>query len=198
MIPDKITDPFIYLRLRGTSTDNTPWDNQNYSDETYQWARSRSEDPSIPGVRVNPNDNSSWEYMGNRDWTEYFLNDYTVSQNHNISLGGRTKKVTYYLSAGYDRQRGVLKIADDHFDRYMVCGKVNFTPKEWITVGNNTAFRLSERVKPSGLSIQEFYDFHPSDFDKTQKALDPFDEEFDWKAMEEGPDLDDPQEMMQE
>jgi len=33
VLPNKITDPYIYLRLRETSTDNTPWDNQNYSDE---------------------------------------------------------------------------------------------------------------------------------------------------------------------
>ena len=34
VLPNKVTDPYIYLRVLETSTDNTPWDNVNYSDET--------------------------------------------------------------------------------------------------------------------------------------------------------------------
>ena len=76
ILPNKITDPYIYMRLLETSTDNTPWDNVNYSDESYQWARERSDDPDgTTGVRVNPNDASSWEYMGNRNWADYFMSE---------------------------------------------------------------------------------------------------------------------------
>ena len=166
VIPDKVTDPYIYLRWRETSTDNTPWDNQNYSDERYQWARERSDDPSIPGVRVNPNDPTSWEYMGNQDWTEYFLSESTFSQNHNLALSGGSENANYYLSAGYDSQTGALKIADDKFDRYMFRAKVNYTPNEWLTIGNNTSYTASQRLKPSNLSLWELYNFHPTDFDK--------------------------------
>ena len=165
VLPDKITDPYIYLRIRETSTDNTPWDNQNYSDETYQWARERSNDPSVPGVRINPNDESLWEYMGNRDWTQYFLDDATFSQNHQLALSGASQNANYYLSGGYNRQNGVLKIADDFFDRYTLRTKVNYSPREWFTVGNNTYITTTERELPSHFDLWTLYNFHPTEWD---------------------------------
>ncbi|MEZ5039455.1 MAG: TonB-dependent receptor [Saprospiraceae bacterium] len=166
ILPEKITDPYIYLRLRETSTDNTPWDNQNYSDDTYAWAKERSENPSVAGVRVNPNDPSSWEYMGDRDWTQYFMNNYTSSQNHHININGKSNSTSYLLSGSYNRQNGVLSVADDYFDRYTLRGKVNFKVNDWLTVGNNTYLTLTERENPSYFSLWDLYNFHPTDFDK--------------------------------
>ncbi len=166
VLPDKVTDPYIFSRLLETSTDNTPWDNVNYSDEFYRWAKERSDDPSLPGVRLNPNDETQWEYMGNRDWTEYFLNDYSFSQNHQLSIGGAGEKTSYYLSGNYNRQNGALKIADDFFDRYGVRSKIDFKPFKWLTVGNNTFLASTKREKPTSLSIWDLYNFFPTEWDK--------------------------------
>src|SRR5690606_6684237 len=64
VLPAMITDPYVFSRLLETSTDNTPWDNVNYNDQFYEYARQRSDDPGIPGVRLNPSDETLWEYMG--------------------------------------------------------------------------------------------------------------------------------------
>jgi len=166
VLPDKITDPYIYMRLLETSTNNTPWDNVNYSDEAYLWAKQRSEDPSIDAVRVNPNDATSWEYMGNRDWTHYFMDSYTFSQKHHFSVNGQSEKAQYYLSASYDDQNGVLKISEDDFKRYNIRTKVDFQVNNWLNLGNNTLISLSERTTPSYLSIWDLYNFFPTDVDK--------------------------------
>lgn len=166
VLPDKITDPYTYLRLQETSTDNTPWDNMNFSDETYKWAKERSENPSIPGVRINPNDASLWEYMGNRDWTNYYLEDYTMSQLHHLSIDGRTEKTRFYLSTAYDDQKGALKIAKDNFKRINVRSKVDYTANKWLKVGNNTLLSLTQRDKPTHLAMRDLYNFHPTDWDK--------------------------------
>lgn len=175
VLPNKVSDPYIYLRWRETSTDNTPWDNQNYSDQTYQYAIDRSNDPSIPGVRVNPADESTWEYMGNRDWTNYFLEDYTVSNNHQLAISGATDKVDYYLSGSYSRENGVITVADDYFDRFTVRSKINFRPVNWFQIGNNTAIATTERVTSSyftSLSNSSFfdmrtiYDLHPTGWNR--------------------------------
>ena len=166
VLPDKVTDPYIYLRIRETSTDNTPWDNQNYSDETYAWAKERSDNPNSPGVRINPNDATVWEYMGDRDWTRYFMNNYTDAQNHHITINGKSNATSYLLSGSYNRQNGVLSLADDYFDRYTLRGKVNFQVNDWITVGNNTYLTLTERENPSYFSLWDLFNFHPTDWDK--------------------------------
>lgn len=163
--PNKVTDPYIYSRLLELSTDNTPWDNVNYSDQYYEYAKQRSDDPSIPGVRVNPSDASLWEYMGGRDWTNYFLKDNTVSNNHQISVSGGQENVNYLLSASYSNENGVLKIADDYFDRYTVRSKVNFTPTSWLTIGNNTYLTTTERKQPSQFNLGTIYDLFPTSWD---------------------------------
>ncbi|MEQ9440126.1 MAG: TonB-dependent receptor [Cyclobacteriaceae bacterium] len=177
VLPDKVTDPYIFSRLLETSTDNTPWDNVNYSDQYYDYARQRSNDPSVPGVRVNPTDDAAWEYMGNRDWTRYFMSDVTFSQQHALSIAGSSEKMQYYLSGAYNRQNGVIKIADDYFDRYNLRSKVNYQPAKWLSLGNNTYLVNTQRKTPSYLmevdgnnnpyfSINQLYDFFPTYWDK--------------------------------
>jgi len=167
VLPDKTNDPYIYLRLQDLSTDNTPWNNFNPTDETYAWAKERSDNPEgTEGVRLNPRDETSWEYMGNRDWTPYFLSDYTFSQKHNIQVDGRTEKVRYYLSGAYDNENGALAIAEDLFNRYSIRSKVFYDPFEWLTVGNNTLFTMTERNEPSYLSIWDLYNIAPTAWDK--------------------------------
>lgn len=167
VLPNKITDPYIYMRMLEISTDNTPWDYVNYSAEEYAWAKERSDNPSgSDPVRLNPNDNSLYQYMGNRDWTKYFLDNYTFSQRHNISAAGRSGNTSYYLSGAYDVQNGALRIAEDKFDRYAFRGKLSFKPYKWLSISNNTAFSVTERLKPYHLSISQLYDLFPTSWDK--------------------------------
>jgi len=167
ILPNKVTDPYIYMRTLETSTDNTPWDYVNYTPEQYAWAKQRSDNPSSSDpVRVNPNDATLWEYMGDRDWTKYFLDNPTVSQRHNLSLSGKSGTTTYYLSGAYDLQNGAIKLAEDKFDRYSFRGKVNFKPYKWLTIGNNTSFAITERTKPNFLSIPNMFNLFPTSWDK--------------------------------
>lgn len=163
IIGDKITDPYIYLRLKETSTDNTPWDNFNFTDEQYAWAKQRSENPSVEGVRMDPTDPSRWAYMGNQDWTEQFLVS-TQSQQHQLALSGRNKHAQYYFSGSYNNTNGALDIADDYFDRYTLRSKVNFQLSDRLSIGNNTYITLTDRTHPSYLDIFNLYNFEPTDY----------------------------------
>jgi TonB-linked SusC/RagA family outer membrane protein len=167
ILPNKITDPYIYMRLQETSTDNTPWDYVNYTAEQYQWAKERSDDPnSSAPVRLNPNDNTQWQYMGNRDWTKYYLDNPTVSQRQNLSLSGKAGNTSYYLSGSYDSQNGALKLAKDKFDRYAFRGKINFKPYKWLSIGNNTSVAFTDRVKPFYMDLQNLFNLTPTSWDK--------------------------------
>ena len=167
ILPEKITDPYIYARLQELSSDNTPWDYINYSDEFYAWAKERSDNPEgTDGVRVNPQNPNQWQYLGNRDWTNYFLSDYTMSQKHHLQVDGRTAKTSYYLSGSYDDENGALTIADDFFKRYSFRSKVDYKPFKWLNVGNNTFFSATQRNSPYYLSIGDIYNLEPTTWDK--------------------------------
>jgi TonB-linked SusC/RagA family outer membrane protein len=103
--------------------------------------------------------------MGARDWTPYFLSDYTFSQKHSLQLNGKTEKARFYLSAAYDTENGAIKIAEDVFNRYNIRSKVDYDVFSWLTLGNNTLFSMTERKEPSYLSITDLYDVAPTSWD---------------------------------
>lgn len=165
VLSERTTDPYIFLRVKETSTDNTPWDNQNFSDETYEWARQRSDDPeSAPAVR-QVNGTGPWEYMGNRDWVDYFMGENSFSQDHNLSISGRSENADYYLAGGFNRTNGALSVADDYFDRYNLRAKVNFQVNDWLTIGNNSFLSNTLTQRPSYLDIFELFNLDPVSWD---------------------------------
>jgi TonB-linked SusC/RagA family outer membrane protein len=167
VLPNKVTDPYIYMRTLETATDNTPWDYVNYTPTQYAWARERSDNPSSSGpVRIDPEDNALWAYMGNRDWTKYYLDNPTLSVRHNVNLSGKSGNTGYYISGAYDSQNGALKVADDKYERYSIRSKLAFTPYKWLTFGNNTQISLTNRVTPSQLSMEDLFNLFPTSWDR--------------------------------
>lgn len=172
VLPNKETDPYIYMRLQDKSTSATPWDYISYTADEYEWARQRSDNPnSTPAVREDPNNPGTWDYMGNRDWIGYFLSDYGMSNNNVLNISGGSEKTSYYLSGSYDRQTGVLQVAPDHYDRYGVRSRVDYRPYSWLNISNNTNYTRSNRTMPSQWSwgdnaMQAFYYLEPMAMDK--------------------------------
>lgn len=168
IVPRKVSDPYVYMRWQENSSDATPWDYINYSDDMYAWARQRSDDPDgSPAVRLDPSNPSQWQYMGNRDWSTYFLNDYGLSSNNTLSLNGSSGRSRYYLSGSLDDQQGALQIDDDHFERWSVRSNVEFDLSRFVTLGNRTTLTRSTRNAPSYLSgdasaMQSFYLLAPT------------------------------------
>ena len=172
VIPEKVTDPYVYMRWQENSSDATPWDYINYSDDMYAWARDRSDNPSsTEAVRVNPNNASQWQYMGNRDWSEYFLSDYGMSSNNTLSLSGSTANTNYYLSGSMDNQDGALQIDDDNFERLGIRSNVEYRLNQFFNITNLTQMTQSSRNAPSYLSgesssMQSFYLLAPTSWHK--------------------------------
>lgn len=167
VVPNKTTDPYIYLAVQKLAEDNTPWSGVGTSAERLEWARERSDDPNgTVGVRESASAPGLWEYMGNQDWTDYFLSNNTYSQNHNLSFAGGSEKVSYYLSASHNKHNGSLKIADDYFGRTGLRSKINVQLTDWLSLGNNTSYLISKRKNPSYINLQTLYNFAPTDWDK--------------------------------
>ncbi|MFT3749879.1 MAG: SusC/RagA family TonB-linked outer membrane protein [Agriterribacter sp.] len=166
VLPNQITDPYIYSRVLETATDNTPWDYVNYSDYQYQWAKERSENPSVEDTRVDPNDPTKWTYMGNNNWNDYFFNKASASQNHSISFSGgseigKGKPFGYLLSADWTKENGLNKLAKDDWNRYGLRAKVNFTPLTWFKIENNLNIYQTITDAPT-YNITDLYYLQPT------------------------------------
>lgn len=166
LLPKPVTDPYIFSRVLETSTDNTPWDYVNYSDEYYRWAKERSDNPSIADTRINPADPTKWEYMGSNDWYKYFFNDASWSKSHTLTFSGgatvNNKPLTYYLSADYTKDNGLNKLTDDYWSRYGLRSKVGFSPTSWLKIDNNLNIYQTKRALPNS-NITDLYYLMPTD-----------------------------------
>ncbi|MDB5155594.1 MAG: SusC/RagA family protein, partial [Mucilaginibacter sp.] len=169
ILPQPVTDPFIYSKVLETSTNNTPWDYVNYSDEHYKWAKERSDDPSIADTRLNPSDPTKWDYMGSNNWYKYFFNNASLSQNQTITLsGGATvndKPLTYYISADYTKENGLNKLTDDFWNRYGLRSRLGFSPLKWLKIDNNLNIYQTKRAQPLS-NITDIYYLQPTDVAK--------------------------------
>jgi TonB-linked SusC/RagA family outer membrane protein len=166
VLPKPVTDPYIFSRVLETSTDNTPWDYVNYSDEYYKWAKERSDNPSLPDTRINPSDPTRWDYMGNSDWYDYFFNKSGFSQKHSLTFSGGAKvnemPIGYYLSPDYTHENGLNKLASDYWDRYGLKARINFSPLKWLKIDNNLSIYQTKKAAPLA-SITDLYYLKPTD-----------------------------------
>jgi TonB-linked SusC/RagA family outer membrane protein len=163
--PKPITDPYIFSRLLDTATNNTPWDYVNFSDETYAWARDRSNDPSLPSVRLDPQNPDKWQYMGNTNWNKFFFNDVAFSENHNVSISGQKENFNYYLSGNHTLENGLNKLATDSWTRNALRSKMQLTPYEWMKLENNTFLTFADRENPT-YNLTRVYNLKPTDVAK--------------------------------
>ncbi len=170
-MPDAVTDPYIFSRVLETSTDNTPWDYVNFSESYYQWAKERSEDPSLPAVRINPDNAAQWEYMGNTNWNDYFLHKASFSHIHSLTFSGGTqinnRALNYYLSADYTKENGLNKLASDFWQRKGLRGRFSVSPISWLKIDNNMNVFQTDRDRPNA-SLTDLYYLQP-----TQVAVNP-------------------------
>jgi TonB-linked SusC/RagA family outer membrane protein len=160
--PNPITDPYIFSRLLDTATNNTPWDYVNYSDETYAWARDRSNNPSLPSVRLDPQSPDKWQYMGDTNWNKYFFNDVAFSENHNVAISGAKENFNYYLSGNHTLENGLNKLATDAWTRNAFRSKMQLTPYEWMKLENNTFLTFADRENPT-YNLTAVYNLRPTD-----------------------------------
>lgn len=169
-LTEKTSDPYIYLKLKNIAVLNTPWSSGHVtSDERLEWARQRSDNPGgTTPVRLNPLDETQWEYMGNRDWTRYYLNRSTFSQSHQVAVSGATEKTRFYLSGGFNNEDGLFSdiVKNDQYRRYSMRAKVSYDIWKWLTLSNNTSYVVTERRKPSYYNISTFFDLEPHDMDR--------------------------------
>ncbi|WP_286761363.1 SusC/RagA family TonB-linked outer membrane protein [Salegentibacter sp. UBA1130] len=90
----------------------------------------------------------------NTDWFDELYKDFSFSQEHNISLSGGTDKTTYYTSARFMDQNGLLAYGEDTFDDYDFTGKLNTEITDWISFNYSTRFsrkNYNKSTQQSGL-----------------------------------------------
>ena len=104
----------------------------------------KTENPDRPWtMEIERDGKRQWIYYGNYDRYHMAFNDKRPVQQYNLSINGGTDALKYYLSGGYDYEKGMLKVNPDIYRKYILRAKIDFRINKWITMQNNTAFRGS-------------------------------------------------------
>jgi TonB-linked SusC/RagA family outer membrane protein len=102
--------------------------------------------PTTTGSFIIPKDAN-----GNPINTNWFDEVYRqgTSSSHSVNISGGNEGTTYYLSAGYTAQQGILKKND--FIRSNILANIDSRVTKWLTVGGKIAYS-NEKNKIAGTS----------------------------------------------
>jgi TonB-linked SusC/RagA family outer membrane protein len=76
------------------------------------------------------------------------LEKYTHTTLHNLNISGGSEKIAYYISAGYSKDNGIMKMNPESVTKYNVTASVNASVTDWLDVSAKTLFRNYEYEYP--------------------------------------------------
>ena len=92
----------------------------------------------------------------NIDYYDVFYSDLTTAQEHNLSINGGTDAVSYYVSANYIDEKGVLNWDLDGLQRLNVFGKVNAVPFKFLKIGYSARYMREWYHQPTYMTDNIF------------------------------------------
>ncbi|MEZ2444544.1 SusC/RagA family TonB-linked outer membrane protein [Chitinophaga sp. RCC_12] len=107
----------------------------------------RNDDPSLPKTDINPT-TGEYVYYGNTDWLKELYADNNPSMEHNLSLSGSSKNVSYYLSGRYMAQDGIFRYNPDNFKTYNLRARGSVQALPWLKVENDLNFTQTNYFYP--------------------------------------------------
>ena len=138
-----ITDPYTVATARNDFY--YPW-GVNHNQEELEYAKRVSSDPSVSPYFLKPD--GTYAYFGQTDWFGEAYKNLAFSTNHTVDVSGKTDRLNYYFSAGYNFQDGMVSQGTDKFNRYNLRSKLDFKLADWWTLGNNTSLVISDYDAP--------------------------------------------------
>lgn len=148
---DLVTDPATIVDMKNVY--GYPWYTL-YDENQVAYAKRRSEDPSLSPYLENPD--GTWSYFGATDWLSETYKDAGFSTTHSIDVSGASKILSYYFSANYFFQDGMLNYGNDKYNRYNLRSKMDFKVTDWWTIGNNTSYSTNDYDRPNYLG-EDYY-----------------------------------------
>jgi len=137
ILPEAVTDPYVSMLTFHEAL--KAWNGTGaYTQEQLDYAKARSEDPSLPEVRIT--NEGLYEYYGSTDWYDEIYEEYQPMTQHNLSFSGGNENFNYYLSGGYLFQDGIYEYDADQYERFNLRTKFDFKLTDWMTIRNNTFF----------------------------------------------------------
>lgn len=129
---------------------------EEYKDLVYSYYTGELDPTNV----AYPGSGGKWNYdytYGNVDWLKEYYKKWSPSQEHNVSISGGRKGITYYVSSNYMTQEGFMRHGTETYDRYNLTGKISAELSDFFKIDYSTRFVRSEYTRPTAMN-DGFYD----------------------------------------
>jgi TonB-linked SusC/RagA family outer membrane protein len=106
---------------------------------------------SVPESTTNPGFWLDGYLHGNdnQDYYDVMYRSWVFSQEHNVSLNGGNDRFTYYTSAQFLDQNGLIEFNQDKYKRYTGTMKLNVQATDWAQLNVSNRFVREDYKRPS-------------------------------------------------
>ena len=93
--------------------------------------------------------NGSYIYFGHQvSYLEEFYKRTNLTHKHNLSISGKSGKVSYLLSGRYYNQDGIYRVGKEKFNQYNLRSKIDIQVTKNFSIDNNTSFAAHDYTQP--------------------------------------------------
>ena len=131
-----------------------------YTDEYKQLVKDYFDGKKDPNDVAYAGSGGKWNYdytYANVDWLNEYYKKWSPSQEHNISVSGGSKTLTYYVSSNYMTQEGFMRYGTEGYDRYTLTAKLSAKLTDYVKIDYSNRFVRTEYDRPSNMN-DSFYD----------------------------------------
>ena len=82
------------------------------------------------------------------DWIDMYMNKQAFATNHTLSIRGGNEKVKYFVSAGYNRDNGLLKNNVQYYERFTFRSNLTAELAKGLTMNVKVAGRWDQTQRP--------------------------------------------------
>lgn len=154
-------DSYAFANFMNAAIKNNGGDMAKFSDETMQKMLDFQAGKLTGGLEPNPSNPANWfdswslGYANTDLYSELYKSE-VFSQEHNLSVSGGTERMTYYASANFLDQGGLLKLGDDGLKRYNIAGKITATLTDWLKFNYSTRFTRNDVWRPTAFKDNHY------------------------------------------
>lgn len=132
-----------------------------FDDETLQRIQDYLAGTFLDGTVPTTDGYTRWERNtranANTNWSEEQYRSWVPSHEHNLSVSGGSEKLTYYVSANFLDQQGLVRHGGDFFNRYTLNARINAELSKYVQLQYGSRWSREEYDKPTILG-SVFYD----------------------------------------
>lgn len=139
-----------------------------------EYLEQRRADPSLPELGVDASGN--FIRGAATDWYDEFYNDRAPFSKNYISISNSKENTSYYLSLGYENQKGIFAHATDSYKRLSSRLKVETRVWDWLQVFDNIEFNQglydapNKFVSDGGYNVYRYLSLYANPYEAIKTA----------------------------